>query len=293
MGNMINPILIGKKEGVYAWKKHNTYNKIVGDTKSSYSLGTAYTNCFMFPQGNPRGTGTKEIIAGNYILYDKAHDRWCYFDYTTSANDFRYISVYDVNTNGLIGNLKAYDAHGNYLRYTMSDNMWFDESFFLIDTNDPYFYTRKTVILKGSFVDYVVSDKEDAYPDKDIHTDGYYYEKVVDGITPEMLGCTKMAIDTFAFTADTAINTTINHSLGEKPKYLFVLIDAEPASAATTRVKKFIGFGTDNSDLMGYMLYNVTSQTSIYFVATDTTVRSSTTNYYWYGGIKYTVITMA
>lgn len=112
-------------------------------------------------------------------------------------------------------------------------------------------------------------------------------------MNPKLFGCTKMAIDTFAFTADTAINTIINHSLGEKPKYLFILIDAEPASAATTRVKKFIGFGTDNSDLMGYILYNVTSQIPIYFVATDTTVMSPKTTYYWYGGIKYTVITMA
>ena len=142
------------------------------------------------------------------------------------------------------------------------------------------------------FVDYVVSNSENAYPDKAVHTDGYYYEKVVDGITPEMLGCTKMAIDTFVFTVDTAINAAINHSLGEAPKYLFILIDAEPASVATTRVKKYIGFG-GGAGLMGYILYNVTSQTPIDFSVDDATIRSSKATYYWYGGIKYTLITMA
>ena len=45
-----------------------------------------------------------------------------------------------------------------------------------------------------TFIDYVVSDKETAYPDGG-EKGGYWYERVSEGITPEMFGCTKMAID--------------------------------------------------------------------------------------------------
>lgn len=43
-------------------------------------------------------------------------------------------------------------------------------------------------------------------------------------ITPEMFGCTKMAIDTFTVSQDT-VNVTVNHSLGEKPVCAIIVTD--------------------------------------------------------------------
>lgn len=41
------------------------------------------------------------------------------------------------------------------------------------------------------------------------------------GITPEMFGCSKIAFDDFAFSAQMDLNTRISHSLGTTPKYAF------------------------------------------------------------------------
>lgn len=147
--------------------------------------------------------------------------------------------------------------------------------------------------LQKTFIEYVVSDNENAYPDKTVHTDGYYYEKVVTGLTPEMLGYTKMAIDTFTFTTDTQINTAINHSLGEDPKCLFIIINSEPTTVKTDRVKKYMGFGVNvNNNIAGYMLYSSVSMITHIFKVTDTTIIGDL-GYYWYGGVEYTLITMA
>ncbi len=48
--------------------------------------------------------------------------------------------------------------------------------------------------------------------------------QIKEKITPEMFGCTKMAIDTFTVPQDT-ISTTVNHSLGEKPVCAIIVTD--------------------------------------------------------------------
>ena len=52
-------------------------------------------------------------------------------------------------------------------------------------------------------------------------------------ITPEMFGCTKMAVDEITFASDVASDTEINHSLGEIPRYVFLLRDSMPTSTTT------------------------------------------------------------
>ena len=82
---------------------------------------------------------------------------------------------------------------------------------------------KKLLAQGGDFIDYVVSDKETAYPNGG-EKGGYWYEKVVDGITPDMFGCTKVAIDTVTFASDQAfmsggVEYYLPHSLGEIPKH--------------------------------------------------------------------------
>ena len=78
-----------------------------------------------------------------------------------------------------------------------------------------------------TFIDYVVSDKETAYPDGG-EKGGYWYERVSKGITPEMYGCTKMAIDTVTFASDTDFSSKgFSHSLGEKPKQVFIYAQSD------------------------------------------------------------------
>ena len=91
---------------------------------------------------------------------------------------------------------------------------------------------KKLSAQGGDFIDYVVSDKETAYPDGG-EKDGYWYEKVVEGITPEMFGCTKMAIDEFTPASDKQMaSVTLNHSLGVIPRLLIIVADNQDSYIA-------------------------------------------------------------
>ena len=88
-------------------------------------------------------------------------------------------------------------------------------------SNWEYVVINKSTVKK--VVSFVVSDKESAYPDGG-EKDGYWYEKVSVGIPPEVLGCTKVAIDTVTFASDQAfmsggVKYYLPHSLGEIPKH--------------------------------------------------------------------------
>ena len=90
---------------------------------------------------------------------------------------------------------------------------------------------KKLSAQGGDFIDYIVSDKETAYPDGG-EKGGYWYEKVGGGLTPEMFGCTKMAVDTLILTSATQLSTyTVNHSLGEIPKVILVMSEIAPTVA--------------------------------------------------------------
>ena len=71
-----------------------------------------------------------------------------------------------------------------------------------------------------TFLDYIVSDKENAYPDGG-EKGGYWYEKVRDGLTPEMFGCTKYEVGSFTLSSDN-YTVSFNHTLGEKPKAVII-----------------------------------------------------------------------
>ena len=71
-----------------------------------------------------------------------------------------------------------------------------------------------------TFIDYIVSDKETAYPDGG-EKGGYWYEKVSEGIDLEKLGCTKLEEGSFTPSGDAYVyNAT--HSLGVIPKFAIV-----------------------------------------------------------------------
>ena len=74
---------------------------------------------------------------------------------------------------------------------------------------------KKLTAEGGDFVDFVVSDSETAYPDGGLQ-DGYWYEKVVEGIPGIDFG-------TVTPTSSSLKQITINHALGIKPSYAVIL----------------------------------------------------------------------
>lgn len=79
-------------------------------------------------------------------------------------------------------------------------------------------YAWKILTSKnGDFIDYVISDNANKYPDKTVHTDGYYYEKVIEGIDLSATEITKWEVGSFEVTSNSTTKT-VNHSLGVTPK---------------------------------------------------------------------------
>ena len=163
---------------------------------------------------------------------------------------------------------------------------------------------KKLSAQGGDFIDYVVSDKETAYPDGG-EKGGYWYERVGGGLTPEMFGCTKMAVDTFTLSSTTSLNAyVISHSLGEEPKFMYVVAERLP----TAYDGAIYNYVNTNVNLKGTALYGKMTYYSINSSAVNhineanVNANSITANSFYINGssyqyyeanVKYTVITMA
>lgn len=99
-----------------------------------------------------------------------------------------------------------------------------------------------------TFIDYVVSDDENAYPDRAVHTDGYYYEKVVEGA--------KIATGTVSVgVIDDA--KTIQHGLGKTPTIIFAVLGG--ACATYYENKYYGGADSDSASTVFNYISNVNS----------------------------------
>ena len=150
-----------------------------------------------------------------------------------------------------------------------------------------------------TFIDYIVSDDPNKYPSDGLHTDGYYYEKVVEGLTPEMFGCTKMAVDTFTLTSRTsATNYTISHSLGTEPKYFIIIGDYDDSNSIYD-IFSVMGANHNLSSIVYYanICYwaNSSFENSYVTISPISSVgfKVDNVNYNFKANAKYTVITLA
>ena len=108
----------------------------------------------------------------------------------------------------------------NTLPYTFyrSCAIVFDNGIHILGSMDSSHYTKHYLIIGYvdvyTFLDYIVSDKETAYPDGG-EKDGYWYEKVVEGA--------KVATGSFTVSNTSGNTNPINHNLGVKPTKLYLV----------------------------------------------------------------------
>lgn len=302
----------GKPEGLYVWKKNeveytsqnelDSDNMILIDNSSASAVRIYYSTSYSFDAStglytlnNPIASDvsygkTQTINGGNYVTLDSPSSPTMY---TNNSISYTFYVDNGASTNREImialnsnkDELKTYSAKANF-----------------------------------TFIDYIVSDKETAYPDGG-EKGGYWYEKVVEGISPEMFGLTKMAVDKYTPTAEDNL-MTIPHSLGETPKIAILIADkndvGEYLSSNGTYVYVFFAYMShmsDNKYPYGYDEGLYTNGTKRYGklnpIASGSGTNKSSLNetkvifvfqytdttYTYYGyykkGVEYTLITMA
>ena len=297
----------GKPEGLYAWKKYsigfkykeasvNKYENISIDTPQSGSIkvytGSSYTfdeNTGMYTLVDPfeysvKLNGATTTFTQIYVTYKSP----------TSANMW-------IHNSGNYGfQVYNYTSSGVTLNRNSSDYPIMEYS---AETEPTY-----------TFLDYIVSDKETAYPDGG-EKGGYWYERVRE-ITPEMFGCSKIAVDEFIPTANRSMSaTTVQHSLGEIPKAVIIADTTswedyyKSKSSYTIKLAFIPNFGASASPSAGasaltyYYSSSVskadyTNATGSWTMTTNTIKGSSNASgfssyAFFMANHKYTIITMA
>lgn len=164
----------------------------------------------------------------------------------------------------------------------------------------PFFYDTHS---EKEFIDYAVSSDAEAYPNKAVHTDGYWYELIEDGLDLlSVTGCTKMAVDKITYSSRTAGGGKVSHSLGEVPKVALLFntsrtivnydvtasIIVKASSGSKCYGVSIYGYASDGSALNSTALQNDTSAMSA--TAVKAIMNSSI---YYTAGVEYTLITMA
>ena len=196
----------GKPEGLYVWKKSEVaWKHYEGDALKTKFVLAENVDEFKVYKGtsiteNEDKTLTLEgkqaiSVSTNYytLASDTTHKYMVngsdYFAFANSNAAFPAKVRYDTTTKTVT--LEPYNSSYGY-------RLWGNQ------------------MQAGNLIGYVVSDKETAYPDGG-EKGGYYYERVSDGITPEMFGATKKEEQTFTVSSSVS-EKTITHSLGERPK---------------------------------------------------------------------------
>lgn len=228
--------------GLYAWAKYRA-NLVKVDTSAENEwvfTSTKYTpteikslltpdsgkngqTIFAFTQdSDSRGTCTVSYGEDGILFSVK------YYVGTSSA---KLSGVLDKDNDGVIG-ANSYTVSVDRGSGTTSAAIFFNSG------------TALLTPVKGDFVNYVVSDSEDTYPDKAVHTDGYYYEKVVEGL--------RMATGSFSWSSSTTNTMTFTHGLGVKPKY--VLLYTLPSMSYGGYTIMAIPFGLGSSIPSNFVL---------------------------------------
>lgn len=120
---------------------------------------------------------------------------------------------------------------------------------------------KKLSAQGGDFIDYVVSDKETAYPDGS-EKDGYYYEKVSD-----------VKIASGSFTANGVTELEIYHGLGKIPNKFIIY----PVSASADYFTNANGLYIDDSGKHYWTRYNTSGVFSMQPYKSSSTVRQTCT----------------
>ena len=297
----------------------STYRKHYKFDGSSWTIVS--TLPYNFYRGSVVVLNNEIHILGTYGIstYYNAHYKWDGSSWTSvSTLPYNFFNgsavVFNNKIHILGGDGINYHYEWNGLSWTSASTLPYkfssggavvynDAIHTLGSSNDSLYYKYHYLVYgyvpTYTFLDYIVSDKETAYPDGG-EKDGYWYEKVVDGIDlKSIFNLTDIAVDTFTPTSNLdSIN--IPHSLGKVPKVaLIVARYGDIKSSYQNQITLYgsitefsMGSGARLSYLNGYNFLDPYIN-SADWDSSKIIPRSSSSNSLFASGVKYTLITMA
>ena len=156
------------------------------------------------------------------------------------------------------------------------------------------FVWKRLTAKNGNFLDYVTANSETKYPDKAVHTDGYYYEKVIEGLDLSATEITKCEVGSFEV-ASNSTTKTITHSLGVIPKIALCFnFDVTGSDKVGIVSVAFTSAGTGH----GGVVYNgggvgVSTSSNLSANTTSVTFATGSTSRYFASGATYGYILLA
>ena len=229
----------GKPEGLYAWKKNEigselkVFNKSVSTLPFNFASGSAVVL-----------NGEIHILGSGYSGDYTKHYKWDGSSWVSvSTLPYRFYEGSAVVFNNEIHLLGGnHDKTAHYKRegsswtsvgtlpYTFYDSpaVIFDNGVYILGSSTSDYSTAHYLIIgyapTYTFLDYIVSDKETAYPDGG-EKGGYWYEKVVEGA--------KVSTGSITNTISSLENLVIEHGLGKTPTK-FAVIASKVKSAGVS-----------------------------------------------------------
>lgn len=235
-------------EGLYAWKKHSVsvLDNLITKSDKNYILGTAasdttvyYSTSYTFDAStgmytlvNPQSATLTYNGSGGVASVQMEKSKY-YIWGATSSNE-----IYNTNANSKY-NVAIRNASGTvYLELNASD----------------YKCDIHSAKAEYTFLDYIVSDKENAYPDGG-EKGGYWYEKVSNA---------KMASGSIT-PSSSPTNLVIEHGLGKTPKQFYLLLneaDFTSYRVVVSAYKNDIGHRVSYASPTGGGIYNAYAESS-------------------------------
>lgn len=215
---------------------------------------------------------------------------WEFIYGVTITNDLFFYDKFDETSYGY-----SYDEGSGILKSNSLD---------YFNTKKSATYNKKRYTFPGYFTveEYVVSNDATKYPNGGMQ-DGYWYELMEDaGFTPALFGCTKFAVDTFTRTSSDAANTvTLTHSLGEKPRFVFLHGNPVADGVAKYYVIRATGVCSPNENSLPQFSYSYIYGSGGSFGNAATTTTASITasalviplQQVYQANVEYTLVTMA
>ena len=192
----------GKPEGLYAWKKSSVacIDSITTHTRKNYTLGNATSDTTVYYSTSytlDETTGTYTLVNPKSATLQYA--QWGIYSVEMVKSNYY---IWGSTSSNEMYTTNASSTYNVYLKNS-------DGEVHLESDSANYKYDIHSAKIEYTFIDYVVSDKETAYPDGGLHTDGYRYDKISN---------LKFTFGTFTPTSNQQ-ETTIVHGLNDKIRF--------------------------------------------------------------------------